>query len=144
MSTEEDIVTAINAKGEDIRLLKAAKPATLKDDLAPLIADLLALKLSFKELTGEEFGGPKPDEKKKKEVQVEKKSDGPSKTELNKLKRKADKAEKRAEAKGDEVASDVAVTVKEASQVHITAGSHYYSCFDLISPYLVTSFILGR
>ena len=86
MSTEEEITEAINAKGEEIRVLKAAKPATLKDDLAPLIADLLALKVSFKSVTGEDFGGPKPEEKKKKEVQVEKKSDGPSKTELNKLK----------------------------------------------------------
>ena len=125
MSTEEDIVAAINAKGEDIRVLKAAKPATLKDDLAPLIADLLALKVSFKELTGEDFGGPKPEEKKKKEVPVEKKSDGPSKTELNKLKRKADKAEKRAEAKGEEAASDVAVAVKEAAQVIIPIGVLY-------------------
>lgn len=117
MSTEEEITEAINAKGEEIRVLKAAKPATLKDDLAPLIADLLALKVSFKSVTGEDFGGPKPEEKKKKEVQVEKKSDGPSKTELNKLKRKADKAEKRAEAKGEEVVAEAASAETAAPQV---------------------------
>ena len=120
MSTEEEITAAINAKGDDIKTLKAAKPATLKDDLVPLIAELLALKLSFKAITGEDFGGPKPEEKKKKEVQVEKKSDGPSKTELNKLKRKADKAEKRAEAKGDEVAVTADSTVKAAAEVKLT------------------------
>ena len=125
MSTEEEITGAINAKGEEIRLLKAAKPATLKDDLAPLIADLLALKVSFKSVTGEEFGGPKPEEKKKKEVQVEKKSDGPSKTELNKLKRKADKAEKRAEAKGDEAVAESASaeTAAAAPQVNTFEGN---------------------
>lgn len=121
MSAEDEITAAINAKGEEIKLLKAAKPETLKDDLVPLIADLLALKLSFKEATGEDFGGPKPEEKKKKEVQVEKKSDGPSKTELNKLKRKADKAEKRAEAKGDEVA--VQGGVAEAAAQVIGVGT---------------------
>lgn len=55
---------------------------------------------------GEEFGGPKPVEKKKEVAVVEKKSDGPSKTELNKLKKKALIAEKRAEAKGDQVATE--------------------------------------
>ena len=119
MSTEEVITAAINAKGEEIKLLKAAKPETLKDDLVPLIADLLALKLSFKEATGEDFGGPKPEEKKKKDVQIEKKSDGPSKTELNKLKRKADKAEKRAEAKGDEVAVQEGVAATAAQVINL-------------------------
>lgn len=119
MSAEDEITAAINAKGEEIKLLKAAKPETLKDDLVPLIADLLALKLSFKEATGEDFGGPKPEEKKKKEVQVEKKSDGPSKTELNKLKRKADKAEKRAEAKGDEVAVQGGVAMAAAQVIGV-------------------------
>lgn len=52
MSNQEEIAAAINAKGEDIRLLKAAKPATIKEDLVPLIADLLALKISYKEITG--------------------------------------------------------------------------------------------
>jgi aspartyl-tRNA synthetase len=59
-----------------------------------LIAELTALKLSFKTLTGEDFG-PKPEEKKKKEPAEETKREGPSKAELNKLKKKADKAAKR-------------------------------------------------
>ena len=124
MSTEEELTAAINAKGEDIKVLKAAKPATMKEDLVPLIAELLALKLSFKEVTGEDFGGPKPVEKKK-EVQVEKKSDGPSKTELNKMKRKADKAEKRAEAKGDEVAVEANVATKSAAEVILRSVIFY-------------------
>ena len=123
MSTEEELTAAINAKGEDIKVLKAAKPATMKEDLVPLIAELLALKLSFKEVTGEDFG-PKPVEKKK-EVQVEKKSDGPSKTELNKMKRKADKAEKRAEAKGDEVAVEANVATKSAAEVILRSVIFY-------------------
>lgn len=104
MSTAEELTAAINGKGEEIRVIKAAKPPTMKDDLAPLVADLLALKLQYKEVTGEEFGGPKVEKKEKAPVQ-EKKSDGPSKTELNKLKRKETKAAKRAEERGDDAGS---------------------------------------
>jgi aspartyl-tRNA synthetase len=67
MSSVEDITQKINAKGEEIRALKAAKPPTLKDDLAPLVNELLALKLEYKTLTGEDFGAPK--EEKHKEDQ---------------------------------------------------------------------------
>src|SRR5688572_5476729 len=88
----EDLTIAITAKGEEIRLLKAAKPPTLKEDLVPLIAELQNLKLSYKEATGEDFG-PKPVEKKEvKEAAPEKVREGPSKSELNKLKRKENKA----------------------------------------------------
>ena len=55
--------------------------------------------------------------KRRRRREVEKKSDGPSKTELNKLKRKADKAEKRAEAKGDEATVTADVVVKAAVEV---------------------------
>ena len=96
----EELTSAINAKGEEIRLLKVAKPPTLKEDLAPLVAELLALKVSYKELTGEDFGGAKPPEKKKEAPQPEKQREGPSKAELNKLKRKENRAEKIAEVKG--------------------------------------------
>lgn len=92
MSTKEELTESINAKGEQIRVLKADKPPTLKEDLAPLVAELLALKIQYKEVTGEEFGGPKEEKKKADPVQNEKKSDGPSKTELNKLKKKEAKA----------------------------------------------------
>jgi aspartyl-tRNA synthetase len=76
---------------------------------------LLALKTSYKDLTGEDFGGAKPEEKKKKEPVVqEKKSDGPSKAELNKLKRKEAKAAAKAAAKGDD-AEQAAETQKSAA-----------------------------
>jgi aspartyl-tRNA synthetase len=104
MPTAEELTASINAKGEEIRVLKAAKPPTLKDDLAPLIAELLALKASYKDLTGEDFGGAKPpEEKKKKETQPEEKKEreGPSKAELNKLKRKEQKAAAKAAAKSE-------------------------------------------
>ncbi|KAJ1392885.1 hypothetical protein B484DRAFT_408367, partial [Ochromonadaceae sp. CCMP2298] len=89
MSAEE-LTLAIAATADKIKVLKTDKPPTLKDDLAPLIAELLALKVSYKSTTGEDFG-PKVEEKKKKEVKVEKvesEDKGPSKKELNKLARK--------------------------------------------------------
>lgn len=58
--TAEEITAAIASKGEEIRVLKQSKPATLKTDLEPLIASLLSLKLQYKEITGNEFGPPKP------------------------------------------------------------------------------------
>jgi aspartyl-tRNA synthetase len=99
MADVEQIVASILSKGEEIRALKAATPATLKDDLAPLVQELLNLKLQYKEVTGEEYGPAKEEPKKKEAVTQEKKSDGPSKSELNKLKRKEQKAAKKAEAK---------------------------------------------
>jgi len=93
MSTKEDLEAAITAKGEEIRVIKAEKAPTMKDDLAPLIQELLALKVSYKDVTGEDFGG-KPVEKKKKEkgpAQEQSKKEGPSKKELNKLAKKAAK-----------------------------------------------------
>lgn len=97
--TVEEITAAINEKAEAIRVLKAEKPPTLKEDLEPLVAQLLALKVQYQELTGEPFGGVKEEKKKKEPVVQERKSDGPSKSELNKLKRKENKAAKKAEEK---------------------------------------------
>lgn len=96
----EELSAKIVAKGEEIRVLKAAKPPTLKEDLVPLVNDLLALKASFKELTGEDYGGaPAPKEEKKKEAPAPVQREGPSKAELNKQKRKeAKEAHKKAEA----------------------------------------------
>ena len=97
MSSQEEITAAIAAKGDAIRAIKAAKPPTMKDDIAPLVAELNALKLQYKAITGEDFG-PKPEEKKKSEpAPQQKKSDGPSKSELNKLKKKEKKAALKAE-----------------------------------------------
>jgi len=94
------IESAIVAKGEEIRSLKAIKPAppSLKEDLAPLIQELTQLKLQFKQLAGKEYGAAPAENKKKESTpQVQKESEGPSKTELNKLKRKEQKAAKKAE-----------------------------------------------
>jgi hypothetical protein len=55
----DDIKAAIEAKGNEIKDLKAAKPPTMKEDLKPLVADLLALKVSYKEVTGLDFDPPK-------------------------------------------------------------------------------------
>jgi len=55
----ETLTKAISEKGEQIRALKAEKPPTLKESLAPLVSELLTLKNSYKQITGEEFGAPK-------------------------------------------------------------------------------------
>ena len=62
----------------------------MKEDLDPLIKQLLALKVSYKEVTGDDFDPPKP-EKKKGPATQESKREGPSKTELNKMAKKAAK-----------------------------------------------------
>ena len=94
MSSEKELREAIANKGAEIRAVKEAKAPTMKDDLAPLVAELLALKLSFKEVTGEDFDPPKEDKKKKEKGPAQKESakEGPSKKELNKLAAKEKKA----------------------------------------------------
>lgn len=108
MSTKEELTEKINAKGEEIRVLKAAKPPTLKDDLAPLVAELLALKISYKEVTGEDFGGAKPaEDKKKKETEggEKKVNDGEASRAAKKAERMAAKKEQEAAAKAAKAAS---------------------------------------
>jgi aspartyl-tRNA synthetase len=103
MSSVEELTTAIANKGAEIKAIKDAKPPTLKEDLAPLIKELLALKVSYKEVSGQDFDPPK--KAKAPKQATEKKSDGPSKTELNKAKKKAQKEALRAAeaaAKGGE------------------------------------------
>ncbi len=75
----------------------------MKEDLEPLIKQLLALKVSYKDVTGDDFDPPKPEKKEKGPATQESKREGPSKTELNKLAKKAAKEKARAaerEAKG--------------------------------------------
>eukprot|EP01039_Chlorochromonas_danica_P002197 gene2197-2397_t len=128
----EQLTAAINAKGEEIRALKAAKPPTLKDDLAPLINELLALKLQYKQTTGEDFGGPKEEPKKKDVVVQEKKSDGPSKSELNKLKRKEQKAAKRAEAKATEPVNESSSAQTKTEDAGDEEFAHLYGDSPLV------------
>lgn len=110
----EQLVASINAKGEEIRAAKAAKAPTMKEDLEPLVKELLALKLQYKTTTGEEFGGPKEEKKKKEPAPEQPQREGPSKAELNKLKRKENKAAKKAEAKA-ETSADGAEAAKAAA-----------------------------
>lgn len=95
--SKEEIEVAIVAKGEEIRQIKAEKAPTMKDDLEPLIAELLALKLSFKEVTGTDYGPPPKPKKVKGPSQEQSKKEGPSKKELNKLAAKAKKEAAKAE-----------------------------------------------
>jgi aspartyl-tRNA synthetase len=133
MSTKEEIVTAIGNKANEIRDLKAAKPPTFKEDLEPLIAELLALKVSYKEVTGEDFDPPKVQkEKPSQEAKVEK--EGPSKKDLNKEKRKAEKMAKRAEAKGDSEPAQAAPSASEES----SEFSHLYGDYPIIQSTTIT------
>jgi len=118
MSSKEEIESAINAKGEQIREIKTAKPPTMKDDLAPLIAELLALKVSYKAVTGEDFGGPPPAAKPpkvKKAPEPVKEREGPSKKELNKL--KAKEVKEAAKAAAAAAAEAAGLTPKNAPVV---------------------------
>lgn len=55
--SEENIVTAIGLKGDEIRQLKANKAG--KDAITPVVAELLQLKKDFETLTGNPFDLPK-------------------------------------------------------------------------------------
>jgi aspartyl-tRNA synthetase len=133
MSTKEEIVTAIGNKANEIRELKAAKPPTFKEDLEPLIAQLLALKVSYKEVTGEDFDPPKV-QKEKASQEEQKEKEGPSKKDLNKEKRKAEKMAKRAEAKGDSEQAQAAPSASEES----SEFSHLYGDSPLIQSTTIT------
>lgn len=133
MSSKEEIVEVINSKAEEIRALKALKPATLKKDLEPLIADLLNLKLAYKDITGEDYDKPK-EEKKKEPVEV-KEREGPSKTELNKLKRKEAKAAAQAAKKDSN--PELNLSTKSASGV-TDEDTSLYGDYPLIQSTFMT------
>lgn len=88
MTSVEEITAAIVSKGDEIRSLKSANPPTLKDDLKPLVAELQALKLQYKDATGKDFGAQSESEKSSqpKEKQLTKKD-------LRKLEKEAKQAE---------------------------------------------------
>lgn len=141
MASIEELSTLIVNKGEEIRVIKAEKPPTLKEDLKPLVAELLRLKGAYKELTGEEYGVGEKVEKdeKKKVVEPEKKREGPSKTELNKEKRKAEKAAKKAEARAESTGKSKEDTVEEPTEtappvatIAVEAHSELYGDLPLI------------
>lgn len=119
MSSKEDLIAAIEVKGNQIRDVKAAKSPTMKEDLKPLIAELLALKVTYQEIVGEPFDPPK-EEKKKPEVEnvASEESKGPSKTELNKQKKKAEKALLKSQ-KGEDVPSATSAVTGEDPNSHL-------------------------
>ena len=139
MSTPEleELINSINITGEKIKTLKAEKPPTLKEDLAPLVNQLLGLKLSYKTITGEEFGGPKP-EKVKGPAQEARKSDGPSKTELNKMAKKAEKERLRAEAKAAAGIDVKAFNNAPAAGDSDDLNSHLYGDLPIIQSRYIT------
>ncbi len=116
--SESDLRAAIAATGDKIKAIKSEKPPTMKEDLSPLIAELLALKVSFKEVTGTDFDPPKVEKKKDKgAAQQESTREGPSKKELNKIKAKEAKekaiaAKKAAEGNAGGGGADATATAK--------------------------------
>ena len=55
--SEENLISAIASKGDEIRQLKANKAG--KDAITPVVAELLQLKKEFENLTGNPFDPPK-------------------------------------------------------------------------------------
>lgn len=94
MATEAELTAQIAAAGDKVRDLKAAKDATKADEIKEAVAQLLALKAQFKEVTGKDFGPPAKPKKEKKaqpEAQAPKDPSKKSKKELNKERKKAHK-----------------------------------------------------
>jgi len=112
MASVEDIKAQITAQGDVIREMKASMKEGKQLDIKPEVDKLLALKQAYKDLTGEEFAPPGQAKKEKKkkgggegQKQEQKKKDGPSKKDLKKLERKANKAAKKAENKQEKSAT---------------------------------------
>jgi lysyl-tRNA synthetase class II len=125
----EDLTAAINSKEEEIRAVKADNTPTL------LVEELLALKVSFKQVTGTDFGGDKA--KKEKAAVAEAPREGPSKSELNKEKKKAYKAKLREEARqAAGVAARVAIAASATEENNEL--SHLFGDYPLIQSKFMT------
>ena len=132
----------IKAKGEEIKAIKTAKPPTMKDDLAPLVADLLALKVSYKEITGNDYDPPKA-KKEKGPAQTESQREGPSKTELNKLKKKEAKEKAKAAERAAKEAAGLLPSNNSGAKAASTedddaALAHLYGDSPLIRSEFIT------
>ena len=141
MNTEEEVRAAIAAKGEQIKAIKAEKAPTMKDDLAPLISELLALKLSFKNITGQDFDPPKAEKTPKGPAQVVSEREGPSKTELNKLAKKAAKEAARAKEREEKgiVAPTGNVAASTSDSVEQDAAlAHLFGDAELCRSHVMT------
>merc|ERR1712166_893888 len=79
MSTAEEILKLHDEKGAEVAVLKGKK-----EDFKPALAELLALKAKYKELTGQDVPKPLSDKKKKAAADAaakpkKEKAEGPSK-----------------------------------------------------------------
>ncbi len=141
MSTEEEIRVLITAKGDEIKALKAEKPPTLKDDLIPLVAELQALKLSFKGVTGQDYDPPKVESKPKGPAQEEAPREGPSKGELAKLAKKANKEAARAkdrEEKEKTSGPTQVAPIASSNQEEDVALAHLYGDAEMVRSAFMT------
>ena len=126
MSSIEELTSLIGKTGEAIRDAKASGKS--KEEIMPLVTELLNLKEKFKIANnGVPFDPPKSkDDKKKKKDNKDApppppEREGPSKKELNKLAKKANKVNAKAEVKAAKTitASDnnSSVTIKNGSEI---------------------------
>eukprot|EP00124_Ichthyophonus_hoferi_P002989 Ihof_evm3s232 gene=Ihof_evmTU3s232 len=95
MATKESLTADIVAQGEAVRAAKAEGKS--KDEIKELVAKLLNLKVSYKEVVGEEYAAPGAASKPAKAAEP-KVEQGPSKKELRKME-KAKEAERLKEEK---------------------------------------------
>ena len=138
MSSVEELRSLIEAKGGEIRDAKAAKAP--KEAITPLVADLLSLKEKYAAANGGvPYDPPKVDVQKKFKgpAQEASKKEGPSKSELNKLKRKEQKAAAKAadsaakasgSATGKESGSSSNEDVVSSSQVQMLTSEVPTDC----------------
>uniref|UniRef100_K3X9E6 glutamate--tRNA ligase n=1 Tax=Globisporangium ultimum (strain ATCC 200006 / CBS 805.95 / DAOM BR144) TaxID=431595 RepID=K3X9E6_GLOUD len=111
-ATEADITARIAAKGEEIRVLKAAKDEAQKDVLAAAIAELLTLKAEFKSVTGKDYGPPpKQPAKKEKKPAAAVQEEDPNKKSKKELNKERKKAQKSALKSGGDAVVDAAAAV---------------------------------
>jgi aspartyl-tRNA synthetase len=97
-STAEEIAAKIGELGEAIKVAKAEKKP--KEEWEPMLQEMLVMKAKYKVVTGEDFGGPPKQEKKKDTEQAgpsEKNKEKNAAKAAAKAEREKEKAEKRAE-----------------------------------------------
>ncbi|KAG6957046.1 hypothetical protein JG687_00010218 [Phytophthora cactorum] len=125
MATEAELTAQIAAAGDKVRDLKAAKDASKADEIKEAVAQLLALKTQFKEVTGKDFGPPpkaKKDKKPQPEQQKPKDPAKKSKKELNKERKKAHKHALKAGEADESPAAAAAHTAPAAVAAPVAAA----------------------
>lgn len=123
MSTEEEISTKIGSLGDAIKAAKAEKKP--KDEWDPLLKEMIALKISYKAVTGKDFGPP-PAKKEKKDPGSQ--QGAPS---AKNLAKNAAKAKAKAEKEAKKLANRLEREKREREKAEKLAGVGSDSFGDL-------------